>query len=52
MQLDALDIFSLYFSALIHDYKHPGVTNGYLIQTASEVAVLYNGVYYFQNLFF
>jgi len=34
---------SLFFSALIHDYKHPGFTNTFLIQTFSEISTYYNG---------
>ncbi len=43
MQLEGIDILSLYFSALIHDFKHPGVTNNFLVQTNSDISVLYNG---------
>lgn len=45
MQLEGIDILSLFFSALIHDYKHPGFTNLFLNQTFSEVSTNYNGKY-------
>jgi hypothetical protein len=41
--LDGIDILSLLFSALIHDYKHPGYSNTYLIQTSSDISTHYNG---------
>lgn len=34
--------FAAYFAAMIHDYKHPGVTNGYLIQTSDSIATAHN----------
>jgi hypothetical protein len=43
MNLDGIDTLSLFFSALIHDYKHPGFTNLYLIQTFSDISRVYNG---------
>lgn len=40
-----MDILSLFYSALIHDFKHPGFTNMFLINTHSEIAYYYNGIY-------
>ena len=37
-----IEIFSLLIAAAIHDYDHPGKTNGYLIATKDPLAVLYN----------
>ena len=31
--LDMLELFSLYFAAMIHDYRHPGVDSNFLIKT-------------------
>ncbi|CAF0749736.1 unnamed protein product [Brachionus calyciflorus] len=36
------EIFAAIFSAAIHDVDHPGLTNQYLISTASELAIMYN----------
>ncbi|RNA28494.1 cAMP-specific 3 -5 -cyclic phosphodiesterase 4D isoform X4 [Brachionus plicatilis] len=36
------EILAAIFSAAIHDVDHPGLTNQYLINTASELAVMYN----------
>ena len=37
-----LEIFSLLFSAIIHDYNHTGTTNNFHVQSTSDLAVLYN----------
>lgn len=42
-ELDELDILSSLFSALIHDFKHPGFNNGFLINSKSDIAIIYNG---------
>ena len=36
-----LDIFILFFSCIIHDYKHPGLNSQYLIATNHEIALEY-----------
>ena len=41
-QLDSLDVNALLISAIVHDYKHPGVNNGYLQNSGSDLALLYN----------
>jgi hypothetical protein len=43
LKLLNLDIAAFLISAIIHDYKHPGVTNGFLINSKSEIAIRYNG---------
>ena len=37
-----MEIFAAIFSAAIHDVDHPGLTNQYLINTGSELALMYN----------
>ncbi|XP_014680940.1 PREDICTED: cAMP-specific 3',5'-cyclic phosphodiesterase, isoforms N/G-like [Priapulus caudatus] len=37
-----LEFLSAIFASAIHDVDHPGVTNQYLINTSSELAVMYN----------
>lgn len=46
LNLEDIDIFSLFFSALCHDYKHPGLNNSYQINSQSEIALMYNGKFY------
>jgi len=41
-QLDDIDCLAFLISALIHDFKHPGVTNEFLEATHSELAIIYN----------
>ena len=40
--LTPLDILSLLFSAIIHDFRHVGRTNNFLIQTGDELSVKFN----------
>jgi cAMP-specific phosphodiesterase 4 len=37
-----MDYFAAIFAAAIHDVDHPGFTNQYLINTNSELAIMYN----------
>jgi len=40
--LSDIEIFSLLFSAMIHDYDHSGTTNNFHIQSNSKLSILYN----------
>uniref|UniRef100_A0A1I8J257 Phosphodiesterase n=1 Tax=Macrostomum lignano TaxID=282301 RepID=A0A1I8J257_9PLAT len=40
--LTDLEIFATIFAAIIHDYEHTGTTNNFHVNTASELALLYN----------
>jgi len=37
-----LEVFAALFASSIHDVDHPGVTNQYLINTSSDLALMYN----------
>jgi len=37
-----LEVFAAILASSIHDVDHPGVTNQYLINTSSELALMYN----------
>ncbi|KAH7718883.1 Protein PDE-4 d [Aphelenchoides avenae] len=37
-----LEVLAAIFSAAIHDVDHPGFTNQYLINSSSELAIMYN----------
>ena len=44
-----LETVAALFSAAIHDVDHPGLTNQYLINTNSELALLYNDISVLEN---
>ena len=35
------DFFSAIVAAVVHDYKHPGLNNGYIVRTGSPIALRY-----------
>lgn len=37
-----LEILAAIFAAAVHDVDHPGLTNQYLINSSSELALMYN----------
>merc|ERR1712141_680546 len=37
-----LETFAAIFASSIHDVDHPGVTNQYLVNSSSELALMYN----------
>ncbi|OUM69654.1 hypothetical protein PIROE2DRAFT_33516, partial [Piromyces sp. E2] len=41
-QLTPVEIFSILLASFIHDFKHPGVNNNFLVETSNELAILYN----------
>lgn len=42
LQLQDIDMIALYISCIIHDYKHPGFTNNFLINDNNPIAITYN----------
>ena len=47
LELSDLDILSCFFSALIHDFKHPGYKNEFLVSSRSDLAFQFNGKFVF-----
>lgn len=43
LMIDYIDLCSFFIAAIIHDFKHPGLTNGFLIATKNSLAIDYNG---------
>ena len=43
LRLNDLDCAAFLISAIIHDFKHPGMTNNFLINSKNEIALRYNG---------
>jgi hypothetical protein len=43
LKLDDYEISSVLIACLIHDFKHPGITNMFLINTSHPIAIKYNG---------
>lgn len=40
--MDQLDLFYLAIAAIIHDFRHPGVSNDFLVKTSHVLALRYN----------
>jgi hypothetical protein len=42
-ELNNLDVLATLYASVIHDFKHPGYNNGFMINSKSELAYMYNG---------
>jgi hypothetical protein len=42
MEMKDEEALAILFAAAIHDLQHPGVTNDYLVQNSSPLALRYN----------
>ena len=42
LSISACELAGCYLAAAIHDYDHPGLNNGYLVNTQAELALRYN----------
>lgn len=40
--LDDLETLSVLFSGIMHDYRHPGVSNAFLVASKAAIAIRYN----------
>lgn len=47
--LDQVHRFALVFAAAIHDFRHPGVGNDFLVNTSHEIATTYNDTSVLEN---
>lgn len=43
LMLEKLDLLALFFGSLIHDFKHQGYNNNFLINTNHDIAFQFNG---------
>jgi hypothetical protein len=46
LNLDEYEISSVVIACLIHDFKHPGYTNMFLVNTSDPIAIKYNGNFF------
>merc|ERR1719322_391823 len=44
-----LEVLAALFAAAVHDADHPGVTNQYLVNTQSDLALMYNDISVLEN---
>ncbi len=49
LNLSELDLLSMFVSAIIHDYGHPGLNNNYLIKTKDILSIEYNDISVLEN---
>jgi hypothetical protein len=42
LDLTSLDLCALFLSCIVHDFKHPGLNNAYLINSRHKIALTYN----------
>ncbi|CAM9657873.1 unnamed protein product [Chrysoparadoxa australica] len=47
--LTDIEMVSLLFSAIVHDFKHPGRSNAFLIKTADNLSLMYNDISVLEN---
>ena len=48
-EMGPLHVASLLLAAIVHDYKHPGLTNSFLFMTGDKLAVRYNDCSILEN---
>ena len=48
--LNREDVFAILIAAMIHDIKHPGVSNNYLISSYNKLALKYNNISPLENM--
>ena len=49
LHLTTVDLTALFLAGIIHDYKHPGLTNNYLINVNNEIALRFNDMSVLEN---
>ena len=49
LNLSELDLLSMFISAIIHDYGHPGLNNNFLINSKDNLSIKYNDISVLEN---
>lgn len=49
MKLKSLDVISALVASLVHDIGHPGFNNNFMINSKSDLTVLYNDIHVLEN---
>lgn len=47
--ISAEDLLAIFVASIIHDMRHPGITEQFLVDAGHEIAMTYNDIYVLEN---